>query len=170
MAWRNLLQWKSLSKEVLDQTLIVTKFFCFLHVTDKYLCSSDHVYGSSMAPALNRTGDVVLVEKVSNRLGKLVPGDIVWLKSPENPRITFPSRVMGLEGDRVAYLADPTVETSTTTFVVPKGHVWVQGDNLFTSKDSRYFGPVPYGLLEGKVFYRIWPLLDYGSLDQGLWK
>jgi len=38
---------------------------------------------------------------------------------------------------------------------VPKGHVWIQGDNIYASRDSRHFGPVPYGLIEGKVFFRV---------------
>ncbi|RYQ96243.1 hypothetical protein Ahy_B08g091925 [Arachis hypogaea] len=37
---------------------------------------------------------------------------------------------------------------------MPKGHVWIQGDNIFASHDSRHFGPVPYGLIQGKVFFR----------------
>jgi len=38
---------------------------------------------------------------------------------------------------------------------VPKGHVWIQGDNVYASRDSRHFGPVPYGLIRGKVFFRV---------------
>ncbi|PIA41510.1 hypothetical protein AQUCO_02200142v1 [Aquilegia coerulea] len=169
-ALRNLLQWKTIAKEALDRTLIVTKFLCILHVTDKYLCSSFHVHGPSMYPTMNLKGDVLLVEKFSTRLGKLVPGDIVMLKAPDNPTRTVTKRLLGMEGDQVTFLTDPHIESSTKTLLVPKGHVWVQGDNLYDSKDSRYFGPVPYGLLEGKVFYRIWPLIDFGSLNQGLWK
>lgn len=43
---------------------------------------------------------------------------------------------------------------------VPKGHVWIQGDNIYASNDSRYFGPVPYGLIQGKAFFRV--LLFFG--------
>lgn len=35
------------------------------------------------------------------------------------------------------------------------GHVWIQGDNVYASYDSRHFGPVPYGLVQGKVFLRV---------------
>jgi len=38
---------------------------------------------------------------------------------------------------------------------VPKGHVWVQGDNIYDSRDSRQFGPVPYGLIQGRAFLRV---------------
>ncbi|KAL6570552.1 Mitochondrial ATP-independent inner membrane protease subunit 1a [Orobanche gracilis] len=38
--------------------------------------------------------------------------------------------------------------------MVPKGHVWIQGDNIFASNDSRHFGSIPYGLILGKVSFR----------------
>ena len=47
---------------------------------------------------------------------------------------------------------------------VPKGHVWIQGDNLQNSTDSRYYGPVPYSLLRGRVFYKIWPPSEFGPI------
>ena len=33
---------------------------------------------------------------------------------------------------------------------VPKGHVWVEGDNAACSVDSRHFGAVPVALLIGR--------------------
>ena len=38
---------------------------------------------------------------------------------------------------------------------VPKGHVWLGGDNTEFSVDSRNYGFVPIGLIEGKVIYHI---------------
>jgi hypothetical protein len=40
---------------------------------------------------------------------------------------------------------------------VPDGHCWMEGDNLPWSKDSRDYGPVPLGLIKGKVVARIQP-------------
>jgi len=40
---------------------------------------------------------------------------------------------------------------------IPKGHCWVEGDNAHLSRDSRDFGPVPLGLINGVVVGIIWP-------------
>lgn len=41
---------------------------------------------------------------------------------------------------------------------ISPGHVWLQGDNLSNSTDSRLFGQVPLELIKGRVSHRIWPL------------
>lgn len=40
---------------------------------------------------------------------------------------------------------------------VPRGHVWLEGDNSENSIDSRYYGPVPMGLIQSRVVCRIFP-------------
>ncbi len=39
--------------------------------------------------------------------------------------------------------------------VVPEGHMWVQGDNLVLSRDSREYGPVPLALVKGRVVLQV---------------
>jgi signal peptidase I len=43
-------------------------------------------------------------------------------------------------------------------FHVPKGDVYVMGDNRTLSCDSRYWGPIEQSTIVGKVDLRIWPL------------
>lgn len=40
---------------------------------------------------------------------------------------------------------------------VPPDCVWIEGDNAHNSVDSRYYGPIPSALLEGRVLARVWP-------------
>ncbi|KAI3769394.1 hypothetical protein L6452_00496 [Arctium lappa] len=122
------------------------------------------VYGSSMMPTLNLVGDVVLSEYISHRLGKVSPGDVVLIQSPENPKKTLTKRIVAMEDETVSFSVDPSDGDRSRTVVVPKGHVWIQGDNSYASHDSRHFGPIPYGLIQGKVRCRVWPLACAGSL------
>lgn len=71
-----------------------------------------------MLPTLNFTGDVLLVEKLSPLLGKVGPGDVVLVRSPENPRKTITKRIVGVEGDIVTFLVDPGRSDRSHSLVV----------------------------------------------------
>ncbi|KAK4801705.1 hypothetical protein SAY86_022192 [Trapa natans] len=150
--------------EGFEKTLTVGKFLCFLHLSSSYLSTSAMAIGPSMIPTIDLTGNFVLVERISTHLGKVGSGDLVLLRSPENPRKLVIKRIIGMEGDTVTYLVKPYENYESRTIVVPKGRVWVEGDNKYNSHDSRDFGAVPYGLVEGRLFWRIWPVSRFGSL------
>ena len=110
--------------------------------------------GPSMLPTFNMSGDVVLLEHLSTSLLYIKPGDVVVARSPTNPRLIVCKRVLGLEGDRVKVVPTAPLDVART-IKVPRGHVWLQGDNLHNSTDSRHYGPVPYAMLRGKVFFKV---------------
>lgn len=58
-----------------------------------------------MLPTLNMRGDVLIVDRLSHHLGKLELGDVVLVKSPQNPRRILTKRVLGMEGDVVSFNA-----------------------------------------------------------------
>ncbi len=49
--------------------------------------------------------------------------------------------------------------------VVPKGHVWVEGDNATMSVDSRHIGAVPAALISG----RVQAVVSSSSLSSWFW-
>ena len=77
------------------------------------------------------------------------------LKSVNNPKENLCKRVLGVEGD---IIYNPL--TSQTT-LIPKGHIWIQGDNTSNSTDSRHYGPIPYNMLIGKIFMRVVPFHQF---------
>ncbi|ONK75149.1 uncharacterized protein A4U43_C03F13870 [Asparagus officinalis] len=121
-----------------------------------------------MMPTINPSGELVLLDLVTHRRGKVRVGDIVIVRSPEKPTKVVAKRVLGLEGDSVSFLTQPAISTEIETVVVPKGHVWVQGDNIYDSRDSRTFGPVPYGLINGRVLLRVWPPERCGFIEHNV--
>ncbi|KAF8025983.1 hypothetical protein BT93_F2729 [Corymbia citriodora subsp. variegata] len=114
----NAVRWRSIAKEALDRTAIVAKFLCLLHVANTYICTPTLVYGPSMLPTLNLTGDVLLAERVSHRLGKVGPGDVVLVRSPVDPRKSLTKRVVAMAGDKVTFVVDPRNSDRVRTIVV----------------------------------------------------
>jgi signal peptidase I len=57
------------------------------------------------------------------------------------------------------FLATPNYEAvlDLEKVTVPKHHCFVLGDNRNYSLDSRHFGPIPYGAIEGRADYVYWP-------------
>ncbi len=151
-----------------------------------FLLQAFYIPSPSMYPTL-KNGDRVLVNKLSYKLHDVNRGDVVVFERPESEAAsTIPDlikRVVGLPGDSVAFdnghvyingaeLPEPYLPAGVTTTsdfapndctldapcLVPKGDVWVMGDNRNDSKDSRYFGPIPESSIVGRAFVIVWPL------------
>ncbi|KAF7120405.1 hypothetical protein RHSIM_Rhsim13G0192400 [Rhododendron simsii] len=71
-----------------------------------------------MLPSFSLMGDLVLTKRVSTRFGQVGTGDIVLVRSPENPRKVVIKRVKGMEGDSVTYVVDPKNSDARRTVVV----------------------------------------------------
>ncbi|XP_078077054.1 mitochondrial inner membrane protease subunit 1 isoform X2 [Mustelus asterias] len=119
--------------------------------------------GPSMEPTI-KTNDIIISEKLSRQFYRIEKGDVVIAKSPNNPRMNICKRVIGLEGDKV-YTGGPPDAFKIQRYV-PKGHVWLEGDNLHNSTDSRNYGPVPYALIRSRACFKIWPPHEFGFLKE----
>ncbi|KAJ2895869.1 LexA/Signal peptidase [Zalerion maritima] len=60
-------------------------------------------------------------------------------------------------GSDVVILGGPKPPGEKKMIQVPKGHVWLAGDNQTASRDSRTYGPVPMALIKGKVIAQWYP-------------
>ena len=133
-----------------------------------------------MMPTLNYSGDLLLTcvwpywsPAWMGFKREVRRGDIVTAASPTNPWDTVCKRVIGVAGDIIEvdprrgegmlYSADPEGKLKTTPtsltgrgwVKIPKGRVWLAGDNTSNSTDSRDYGPVPLALIRGKVIARV---------------
>ncbi|GAA0154386.1 protease [Lithospermum erythrorhizon] len=135
-----------------------------LTISDRYV-SIVPVRGHSMTPTFNPqfgssfADDRVLIEKLCLERYKFSHGDVVVFSSPSDHREKHVKRITGLPGDWVnTDLYDAVV--------IPEGHCWVTGDNPASSLDSRSYGPIPLGLIRGRVTHIVWPPQRFAKLDK----
>lgn len=114
------------------------------------------VSGPSMLPGWSVWGEGAIISHRYRRGKDIKVGDLVRFKIPVDDGLAI-KRVLGVAGD---YVMMGTPETGQDIMIqVPPGHVWLIGDNLPASRDSRLYGPVPMALIDGKVIARTgaWP-------------
>ncbi|KAG1715635.1 hypothetical protein ID866_1517 [Astraeus odoratus] len=149
----------SLLKKVGLGCLHAVNLACAFHLFKENVGSPCLMDGVSMFPTFDSSGEIAIESIVSYRLfpHTLSRGELISLKSPLNPNRIICKRVIGLPGDTIC--VDPTglKAPSTEHIVVPHGHVWIAGDNAAWSIDSRDYGPVPMGLIRGKIVARVYP-------------
>jgi signal peptidase I len=145
------------------------------------------VDGLSMMPTL-KDQDRMIVNKFSYEIGKPKRFDIIVFHAPEHK--DYIKRVIGLPGDRIEYKNDTLYvngkaykepyldqykkqvtdgpltddfkleETKAGVKRVPKGELFVMGDNRRFSKDSRHIGTIPMSKVIGKTSVVYWPIKD----------
>lgn len=120
------------------------------------------------APKSAQSGDIEdLVKRVIG-----LPGDTVTYDDAGNvvingKRLDEPYLPEGTTTEPLAQPVPPgcgTPAEGQPGCVVPKGKVFVLGDNRGSSKDGRAFGPIEEDSIVGRVFVRIWPLDSIGTL------
>ena len=159
----------------------LVKYVAAAYLVREHIAEFTICVGPSMMPTFDPNGEVALVERMflttTLRNRPIQKGDVVIARSVQNAKQSVCKRVMGLEGVLVTYREasrfavdgygrgydgiDGRGGTSGSgrrrQVRVPKGHVFLQGDNTNNSTDSRQYGPVPYSTLQGRVVYKVWP-------------
>ena len=142
-----------------------------------------HVEGLSMFATLDNN-DYLIANKIDYRLHDPARGDIIILRPPTLSSTDYIKRVIALPGERllikdgVVYINGrkldepylPEAWTVNTDWGGPSGTVmaanqyFVMGDNRNKSQDSRVFGPIGRDRIDGRAWFRIWPLTHFGNI------
>ena len=123
--------------------------------------------------------------------GDLNRGDVIVLEPPVAHDQPYIKRVIGLPGDEITFregyvfvngerLDEQYIDgaitqcnqrdvdgTNPCDLTVPSGSVYVLGDNRGNSSDSRIFGTVRIGDIDGKAFFSNWPMDRIGPIGHG---
>ncbi|KAJ1329283.1 mitochondrial inner membrane protease subunit 1 [Microdochium nivale] len=158
-------------------TVIAGQWLAVAHLVTTYGFSVGPGSGPSMLPTFSTVDDWMFVNKSYRRGRNVAVGDcVVYVRPVENGGHAV-KRVMGMPGDYV--LVDSpnhlsSSDRSTGSMIqVPKGHVFLVGDNLDWSRDCRDYGPISMGLIQGKVTHKItmdgwWPPRWFTKVTGGL--
>ncbi len=137
-----------------------------------YFVQISRVVGNSMEPTYHN-GNIVLVDKVFYKQKKPAYNDIVVVNHvmpDSNEQII--KRVIGLPGDKLEmknnqlyrngellkedYINEPMIANEDFSYDIPKGKVFVMGDNRNSSLDSRMIGYVDFDEdVVGRVFFKV---------------
>ncbi len=140
-----------------------------------------------MVPTIGAKGDWVIISKLHKKGKSVKVGDMVDFAHPLVPGMGAIKRIAAMPGDFVVWDApsgdgefeireDGVIGKSKGGGVdiweeggeqmmlqVPEGHFWALGDNQPESRDSRTYGPLPLGVIKGKVVAKFWPF------DEAIW-
>lgn len=111
------------------------------------------VSGESMLPTF-KDHTRLLVSNAYWLVGPIKPKDIVVVKGDKSSEYII-KRVYKMGGQTVDWYNSPKGwSLKEGEFTVPKGSIYVLGDNREVSEDSRAFGPVSTNRILGKVVIR----------------
>jgi mitochondrial inner membrane protease subunit 1 len=150
-------------------TLLLCSMYASAALVQSYVVSYSGNEGASMLPTIPLHG-TKSIWSPWYRCGRgLRVGDIVHARSPVHEGRMVGKRVIGMPGDYV--VRDESMSGGVggvgvngegeetrgepTMVQVPEGHVWLAGDNLAWSRDSRFYGPVPMGLIRAKTLWHV---------------
>src|ERR1700682_724951 len=176
----------SSASSLLRELVEVVVLAVILYFGISFAVQTVHVEGLSMWATLDNN-DYLIANKIDYRLHAPQRGDIIILRPPTDNSKDFIKRVIALPGERllisngIVYinghkLDDPYLPEYWTTLnnpppwsvgdgaVIPANQYFVMGDNRNRSQDSRIFGTIGRDRIDGRAWFRIWPLDHFGDI------
>jgi signal peptidase I len=176
---------RSTASSLLREVAEVVVLAVILYFGISFVVQAVHVEGLSMWATLDND-DYLIANKIDYRLHAPERGDIVILRPPTNNSTDFIKRIIALPGEKLLirsgavyinghHLVEPYIPDAWTFQnnwptdgsdgeVMPPNQYFVMGDNRNRSQDSRFFGPIGRDRIDGKAWFRIWPLNKFGSI------
>jgi signal peptidase I len=167
---------------ILEWVVVLAVALGLAVVLRTFVIQTYSIPSGSMIPTL-MIGDRILVDKLSYHLHPVHRGDVVVFATPpkEIPILMvndLVKRVIGLPGETISsgphgevlingkVIDQPWLTASARadpgppirTQKIPKGYIFVMGDNRGSSDDSRDYGPVSESLIVGRAVLGFWPL------------
>lgn len=140
------------------------------------------VSGSSMEGTLSDKDYLLISRQAYTLFSKPKAGDIIVFPQPdgdEKGKRLYIKRIIATEGQRIRIKNNKVIvdgkilnedyigrkEThGNINYTIPKGQVFVMGDNRENSSDSRMFGTINVKNITGKVIVRLYPFGKFGRI------
>lgn len=166
---------KLVKKEIWSWAKAILLTLIIVFICRQFLFAPIKVDGKSMMPTFENNDRVII-----SKMHKIEPFDLIVFHSPVSST-DYIKRVIGLPGDTIEvkddilYVNDKKYEepylknnkknllqkeklTEDLKETVPKGSLYVMGDNRHNSEDSRNFGFILKENVVGEVVLRYYPL------------
>jgi signal peptidase I len=173
----------SAASSLLRELAEVVVLAAILYIGISFAIQAVHVEGLSMFATLDNN-DYLIANKIDYRLHAPQRGDIIILRPPTDNSKDFIKRIIALPGERILisegvvyinghkldepYLPEQWVALNNWGLpdgtVVPANAYFVMGDNRNRSQDSRLFGFITRDRIDGRAWFRIWPLNNLGGI------
>jgi signal peptidase I len=174
----------STASSLLRELVEVVVLAVILYFGISFAVQAVHVEGLSMFATLD-DNDYLIANKIDYRLHAPQRGDIIILRPPTDNSKDFIKRIIALPGERLLisdgivyinghkldeqpYLPEAWVTLNNLYgpdgMVVPPNEYFVMGDNRNRSQDSRTFGFIGRDRIDGRAWFRIWPLNHFGNI------
>jgi signal peptidase I len=168
--------------DIIEVVVFAIAIFLFVYLL---VLQPHKIKGDSMQPNYP-DGEFLLADKITYRLREPKRGDVVVFKAPISPDEEYIKRVVAVPGEVVKVLEgkvyingkllnEPYLTDTPTTpggfskegqeIKVPNDYYFVLGDNRPASSDSRAWGFVPKGSINGRAWVVYYPIEKAGVIE-----